>query len=186
MDPIKVSGVKEWKVPTNTTENCAFQGFTNFYHHFIPRFSKIAKPLNNLLKTGVRWHWRKEQQEVFEEIKTLIMSEPVLCKPDHTKPFEVEVEASNYASSTLLHRYLTPTATLMSAVNPTSPSLDNNLFSLGPSSPSLSTTYVLHTWPGPPPLGSIIKSLHLPLSSAYWSSQLLWWLQQSLVLNSTP
>ena len=31
MDPIKVSGIKEWKVPTNTTENRAFQGFTNFY-----------------------------------------------------------------------------------------------------------------------------------------------------------
>ena len=31
MDPIKVSGIKEWKVPTNVTENRAFQGFTNFY-----------------------------------------------------------------------------------------------------------------------------------------------------------
>ena len=31
MDPIKVSGVREWKVPTNTTENHTFQGFTNFY-----------------------------------------------------------------------------------------------------------------------------------------------------------
>ena len=31
MDPIKVSRVKEWKVPTNTMENHAFQGFANFY-----------------------------------------------------------------------------------------------------------------------------------------------------------
>ena len=38
MDPIKVSSVKEWKVPTNTTESCTFQGFTNFYRHFIPNF----------------------------------------------------------------------------------------------------------------------------------------------------
>ena len=35
MDLIKVSGVREWKVHTNGTENCAFQGFTNFYHCFI-------------------------------------------------------------------------------------------------------------------------------------------------------
>ena len=31
MDPIKVSGVREWKKPTNVTENRAFQGFANFY-----------------------------------------------------------------------------------------------------------------------------------------------------------
>ena len=30
------------------------------------------------------------------------MSEPVLCQPDQTKPFEVEVDASNYAMGTVL------------------------------------------------------------------------------------
>ena len=62
MDPIKVSG------PTNTTENCTFQGFANFYCHFIPNFSKVVRPLNNLLKTEVKWHWGEEQQEAFEKI----------------------------------------------------------------------------------------------------------------------
>ena len=56
MDLIKVSGIKEWKVPTNVTENRAFQGFANFYCHFISNFSKIARPLNDLLKKGVKWH----------------------------------------------------------------------------------------------------------------------------------
>ena len=102
MDPIKVSGVGEWKVPTNVTENRAFQGFANFYRCFIPNFSKIARPLNDLLKTGVKWHWGEEQQKAFEEIKRLIMSEPVLHQPDQTKPFEVEVDASNYAMGAVL------------------------------------------------------------------------------------
>ena len=69
MDPIKVSGVREWKVLTNVTENRAFQGFANFYRRFIPNFSKIARPLNDLLKTGVKWHWEEERQKAFEEIK---------------------------------------------------------------------------------------------------------------------
>ena len=102
MDPIKVSGVREWKVPTNTMENCAFQGFTNFYLCFIPNFSKITRPLNNLLKTGVKWHWGEEQQKVFKEIKQLIMSKPVLRQPDQTKPFKVEVDASNYTMGAVL------------------------------------------------------------------------------------
>ena len=102
MDPIKVSGVREWKVPTNVTENRAFQGFANFYRCFIPNFSKIARPLNDLLKTRVKWHWGKEQQKVFEEIKQLIMSELVLRQPNQTKPFKVEVDASNYGMGTVL------------------------------------------------------------------------------------
>ena len=102
MDPIKVSGVREWKVPTNTMENCTFQGFANFYRCFIPNFSKIARLLNNLLKTGVKWHWGEEQQKAFEEIKRLIMSEPVLHQPDQTKPFKVKVDMSNYAMGTVL------------------------------------------------------------------------------------
>ena len=38
MDLIKVSSVREWKIPTNTMENCVFQGFANFYCHLIPNF----------------------------------------------------------------------------------------------------------------------------------------------------
>ena len=102
MDLIKVSGVREWKIPTNTTENHTFQGFTDFDRHFIPNFSKIARPLNDLLKTGVKWHWGEEQQKVFEEIKRLIMSELVLHQLDQTKPFKVKVDASNYAMGAVL------------------------------------------------------------------------------------
>ena len=101
-DPIKVSSVREWKVPTNTTENHAFQGFANFYRHFISNFLKIARPLNDLLKTGVKWHWGEEQQKVFEEIKKLIMSEPVLHQPDQTKPFKVKADVSNYAVGVMI------------------------------------------------------------------------------------
>ena len=102
MDPIKVSGVREWKVPTNVTENRAFQGFANFYRRFIPNFSKIARPLNDLLKKGVKWHWGKEQQEAFEKIRDLMTTEPVFRQPDQSKPFKVEVNASNYAIGAVL------------------------------------------------------------------------------------
>jgi len=42
MDPVKVTGVREWPVPENQTDVEAFIGFVNFYHHFIQDFSTIA------------------------------------------------------------------------------------------------------------------------------------------------
>ena len=77
-------------------------GFRQLLPPLHPNFSKIARPLNDLLKIGVKWHWGEEQQKAFEEIKRLIMSEPVLRQPDQTKPFEVEVDASNYAMGAVL------------------------------------------------------------------------------------
>ena len=50
MDPVKVKGISEWPQPTSVKEVCSFLGFCNFYHSFIPSFSKIAQPLNDLTK----------------------------------------------------------------------------------------------------------------------------------------
>ena len=39
MDPIKITGVRDWLTPKNVTEVQSFVGFVNFYHRFIPEFS---------------------------------------------------------------------------------------------------------------------------------------------------
>jgi hypothetical protein len=38
----------------------------------------------------------------FEQLKKRICEEPVLIQPDQTKPFKVEVDASNYAVGAVL------------------------------------------------------------------------------------
>src|ERR1700744_4766653 len=102
MDPVKVEGVAGWKQPTCVKDVRSFQGFCNFYQCFIPGFSHLAKPLNDLLKKDTPWHWGPEQQKAFEELKTRICEEPVLLQPDQKAPFEVEVDASDYAMGAVL------------------------------------------------------------------------------------
>ena len=102
MDPVKVAGVEEWKTPKNVKDIRKFLGFCNFYRRFIKGFSQIAGPLNNRLKKGVQWSWGEAEDKAFNTLKERICKEPVLRQPDQTKPFEVEVDASNYAIGAVL------------------------------------------------------------------------------------
>lgn len=41
--------------------------------------------------------WTTEYQEASDDLKGVIMADPVLALPDHTKPFEIHANALNYA-----------------------------------------------------------------------------------------
>jgi hypothetical protein len=49
VDPTKVQEVLDWKTPISVHELRSFLGFAGYYHHFILDFSKIAKPMTQLL-----------------------------------------------------------------------------------------------------------------------------------------
>ncbi len=51
----------------------------------------------NELKGKKEWKWEKEHQEVFEELKEKIMSQPVLTLPRREGKFRVETDASGHA-----------------------------------------------------------------------------------------
>jgi hypothetical protein len=49
-DSNEVVAVREFPVPTNTRQLKGFLGLAGYYRRFIPNFSKIAKPLTELLR----------------------------------------------------------------------------------------------------------------------------------------
>ena len=85
MDPKKIKGIAEWKVPTNPTEICQFLGFTGYYRYFTPNYSKIARPLLDLTKKATVWQWTDRHSKAFEELKTRMCQQPVLVQPDFQK-----------------------------------------------------------------------------------------------------
>ena len=102
MDAGKLKGIRDWPVPTTVKQVQGFLGFGNFYRRFIRHFSEIAKPLNELLKKDQTFEWTQECQKSFDDLKKRSTEEPILAMPDHTKPFQIECDASKYATSAVL------------------------------------------------------------------------------------
>jgi hypothetical protein len=57
-------------------------------------FSKIAKPITDLLKKEEKFVWNAERDEAFQTLKMLLTTSPVLAQPDIAKSFDVYCDAS--------------------------------------------------------------------------------------------
>ena len=94
VDPSEVQDVLDWEAPTSVPEIRSFLGLAGYYRRFIPEFSKIAKPMTELLKKGVKFYWSNQCEEAFQKLKTLLTLAPILAQSDTTKPFDVYCDAS--------------------------------------------------------------------------------------------
>ena len=102
MDPAKIKGLQDWPTPKTVKQVRSFLGFGNFYRKFIRNYSDLAKPLNEILKKGKTFDWTEDAQQSFDALKIRFSKEPVLLMPDITRPFQIESDASKYASGAVL------------------------------------------------------------------------------------
>jgi len=97
MDPVKVEGITHWPTPATVKDVRSFLGFCNFYCAFIPHFSNMARPLNDLTKKNQKWEWMDTEEQAFQKLKQICASYPVLHTPDWTHQFILETDTSGYA-----------------------------------------------------------------------------------------
>ena len=86
----------------------SFLGLVNYYHRFIKGYSAKAVPLTEMLKKNRTWHWSEECQRAFEELKKAISEEPIIALSDHTKPFDVQTDALDFAINGVSCKKATP------------------------------------------------------------------------------
>jgi hypothetical protein len=65
-----------------------------YYRRFIENFSKIAKPMTELLKKNKKFEWSEKAEEAFQLQKTKLTTAPVLALPDTSKEFVIYCDAS--------------------------------------------------------------------------------------------
>jgi hypothetical protein len=102
MDPVKISGIKDWPTPKTIKDIHSFLGFCNFYHPFIKGFATVACPLNELTQKDAPWAWDTRQQQVFTTLKHRVTSKPILAQPVLNDQLDLEVDASGFAVGAVL------------------------------------------------------------------------------------
>jgi hypothetical protein len=64
------------------TDIHSFLGLARYYRRFIDNFSKIAKPMTNLLKKTNDFKWMPECEQSFQTLKQKLTTTPMLALPD--------------------------------------------------------------------------------------------------------
>ena len=80
----------------------SFLGHAGFYRRFIKAFSKISRPLTNLLQKDIPFVFYDDCLEAFETLKKALISAPIVQPPDWNLPFEIMCDASDYVVGAIL------------------------------------------------------------------------------------
>jgi Reverse transcriptase (RNA-dependent DNA polymerase) len=93
--PSKKHGLEEWPRELKSVKEVhSTLGVLGYQHQFIPNFAHIAQPLTALLKKGIKFQWTQECTNTVDALINCVTWDPVLQRPDTTKPFVLEVDVS--------------------------------------------------------------------------------------------
>jgi hypothetical protein len=73
----------------------SFLELAGYYWRFIQNFSKITKPITELLKKESKYVWSDACDEAFKHLKRLLTTSPMLAQPDTDKLFDVYCDDSS-------------------------------------------------------------------------------------------
>jgi hypothetical protein len=104
VDKAKIQVIEKLPPPINVKEVRSFLGHADFYRRFIKDFSKISKPLCNLLVKENDFKFDDECLNSFSIIKEKLVTAPVITTPNWELPFELMCDASDYAVGVFLRQ----------------------------------------------------------------------------------
>lgn len=102
VDKAKVELISQLPPPSSVKQIRSFLGHAGFYRRFIQNFSKISKPLCDLLAKDVPFVCDDSCMIAFTILKEALTTAPIMQPPDWNLPFEAMCDASDYAIGAVL------------------------------------------------------------------------------------
>lgn len=104
-NPEKIKVIRSYPRPKTKRQVRAFLGLCNFYRRYVPNFSVLANPLNQLLKKTSKLKWTDKCDSAFQQLKEKLSSPPVLAFPNINKDFRIAVDASGTGIGYVLSQF---------------------------------------------------------------------------------
>ena len=113
-NPKKIEAVTKWPTPKTVYDVRSFLGFVGYYRRFIKNFSKITKPIREVI-TGLEnqskraakktyIEWTDIADSAFETLKTMCVNTPILAYPDYQLPFTLHTDSSTDGLGAVLYQ----------------------------------------------------------------------------------
>jgi RNase H-like domain found in reverse transcriptase len=105
IDPMKWDGLATWPEQLSTVKQVrSTLGVFSYQQPFIHGFADIAKPLTELTKKDTSFFWTPHCTAAIQQLKEVVLSDPVLQQPHPDRPYTLEVDASQYATGAILQQ----------------------------------------------------------------------------------
>ena len=113
-NPKKIEAVSKWPTPRAVYDVRSFLAFVGYYRRFIKNFSRITKPIREVI-TGLEnqskraakktyIEWTDAADVAFENLKTMCVSTPILAYPDYQLPFTLHTDSSTDGLGAVLYQ----------------------------------------------------------------------------------
>ena len=113
-NPKKIEAVSKWPTPKTVYDVRSFLGFVGYYRRFIKNFSRITKPIREVI-TGLEnqskrsakktyIEWSDAADVAFEHLKAMCVSTPILAYPDYQLPFTLHIDSSTDGLGAVLYQ----------------------------------------------------------------------------------
>eukprot|EP00253_Pinus_taeda_P015481 PITA_15481 len=102
IDPDRIKEISQISLPHNKKAMQYFLGQINFVKRFVPDFSRIVSPLQNMIKKNSNFKWGQDEHEAFNLIKQAIINAPSLATPNFSESFTLYTFASEKSYAAIL------------------------------------------------------------------------------------
>ena len=113
-NPKKIEAVSKWPTPKTVYDVRSFLGFVGYYRRFIKNFSRITKPIREVItglenqskRTAKKTYieWSDAADAAFEHLKAMCVSTPILAYPDYQLPFTLHTDSSTDGLGAVLYQ----------------------------------------------------------------------------------
>lgn len=90
-----IAAITKYPLPTNAKEVHSCLGLFSYFRRFVQNFSRIAKPLQNLLRKDVTFDFDQNCHDAFNQLQQSLTTSPVLAIYNPKKETELHTDASS-------------------------------------------------------------------------------------------